>query len=261
MKIKKTKKPTLKGQLQNFQMIMKSTLLWAETSQIQMITKVLCFRLSVAILMAFPTYNIVECQNSLDEQTRSLLFMSIEIDRSSTYGKLTWDRLVELLKNHHDYLQVESSDNLNFVLPNSRDTFKDFYTLQIFKINSENSRSVSRYLLKYVDFDGEVWLRVSGYIENDMKLFFDFLREKGVKKKHLMKVVEEWRDSNSIFKEVDFSCLLDGYYNNRTTGDCFIAVAYVNLLDLSIGFDPLGENNINAIFSRVPLLGYFETRK
>lgn len=212
-----------------------------------------------ALLFLFVFSYRICCQNTSDigEQTKMLIFTSIYSD-ASTASFITWDKWVSISKNHYDYLKVESTSIHEFFLSSSMDAIKSSYNLQLYKVKDENSRNKSRYLLKYKDFYNHVWLRVGGYSENDLNLLFDYLQKRGVKKKKLKKLLEEWEIRDDMFKEVGLSCLLNGYYKKSTKSECYIAVSYIKLLDTSIGFDPLDKNNINAKFSRVPLYGYFK---
>jgi hypothetical protein len=223
----------------------------------QWITRVSCRKIMVLTVLILLKSTIAYCQSdhNVNEETRAFIFMSIEIDRPYGYNIVKWEDMLKVLKNHHDFLQIDTSSIFNFILPKSLDSIADGYSLQLYKMVSVNSRKQSRYLLRYDGFEGIIWLRVAGYVENDLKVFFDYLRKKGVKKKDLKKIVEEWEDSDFLFKEIDFKCLLKGYTRNQTSSDCFIAVSYVEVNDLSIGFDPISENDIYGVFSRIPLIG------
>ena len=85
---------------------------------------------------------------------------------------------------------------------------------------------MSRYLLHYTDFDNDVWLRVGGYVENYLKVFFDYLMKQGISLKQLKGIMKKWEDSDSIYKELDLNCKLKGYFRNNTNSECFYSVFY-----------------------------------
>lgn len=234
---------------------MSNTLQQGVKSLIQWITKVSLRRILIFIVgVLFGNTTVYGQSDSiLKEEIKVFVFMSIEMDGSYKYNIEKWDGLLPVLKNHYDNLQVEVSDVYSFVLPNSRDTIGDGYTLQLFKIACDNSRNQSRYLLRYDGFEGVLWLRVAGYVENDMKVFFDYMITKGARRRDLNRIVEAWENAASLFKEIDFKCLLNGYKKNRTSSDCFVAVSYVDRIDSSVGFDPIRKNDVYAVFSRIPL--------
>jgi hypothetical protein len=112
--------------------------------------------------------------------------------------------------------------------------------------------------LWYKDFRSEVWLRVAGYVETDINLLFDYLRNQKVNKKRLKAIIRDWNDSDDLFKDLNFNCLLKGYLRSKTSAECFLSVYYILLNDASIGYDPLSENELKSVFSRIPLYGRFK---
>ena len=136
------------------------------------------------------------------------------------------------------------------------------YKIQLFKI--ETHPIISKYYILYVkacfptefNFQHDLWLRVYGFRENDLKIFFDALREQGISKKDIKKMVNDWSNSDSLFNEIDWECLLKGYFSNNTHCDCYISNAYWEYWSLYAGErqDAL-KRDIYSKFSTIPLGG------
>lgn len=196
-----------------------------------------------------------------DDNIRALIFMSIELDGPYMFNMTKYSPLMKLYKNHYDNLEYEKTKASIFYLSGSLDTIRSSYKMSLYKITDINSRGQSRYIIHYTDFYCDVWLRVSGYFENDLKLFFDYLvKQRHIKRKKLQSIINEWEHADLLYRELNLSCLLKGYFKNSTKSDCYISASYVRVLDASIGFDPIEPNDIHSIFSRVPLYGYLIKR-
>ena len=136
----------------------------------------------------------------------------------------------------------------------------DLYYVQLFKITEMNG---SYYLLKFDSknsrcrfrFSDTLWIRVSGYTLNDLKIFWDKLREKGMNNDQLRSMYEYWQLSDPMFKEIDWECLLSGYLNNETTGECFLSQRYKLINSLCIGCSQRIKGNMNSSFSKIIFYG------
>ncbi|BDS09822.1 hypothetical protein [Aureispira anguillae] len=215
----------------------------------------------IVLFALFTANTSIKAQKSdslLDERTKMLLFTSIEAD--GNYGcKITWDDWVKTLENHYEYLKIEHTHSKKFILPKNLDTIGTSYRLQLFKIKSFNSENQSRFLLQYTktSLRNNVWLRVDGYVENDLNLLFDHFIRQGTKKKDLKIILQEWEKSDELYKELDLFCKLKGYLNRKKELSCFKSAFYIGINDATIGASPLKENELNSPFSRVPLYGFF----
>lgn len=210
----------------------------------------------IAITIFFVFRVSAQVDNTIEEKTRLFIFTSIESDGPRAFNGETWDNWMKLFENHYKYLNIESTGVLNFVIPFSTDSIADSYSLELFKVLDNNSKNQSRYLFKYKDFNNTVWLRVSGYIENDLNLLFDYLKRKKISKKQLNQIVNEWNSSNKIFEELNLQCLFKGYLNHNTSSECFRSVFYIKKNDASYN-ELLKGIDLNSKFSRAPLYDIF----
>lgn len=132
------------------------------------------------------------------------------------------------------------------------------HSIQLFKIKT-NSNYPPYYVLKInpsqnVEFAyyTELWLRISGFYENDIKIFFDNLLTQGMSYIDIQRMIEVWCDSNPMFQEIQWDCLFDGYKNNNTQKDCYLSN---EMLFYSARNTIHGYFDTHAIFSRIPLSG------
>lgn len=102
-----------------------------------------------------------------------------------------------------------------------------------------------------------LWVRISGYQESDIKPFFDALRRQGMKKKDLVRMTEMWCKSDILFYEIDWQCIIEGYFKNNTHSNCYISNAYW-FRDL---LQPDSRHDIYATFSKNALYGTMCNRR
>ncbi|MCR4828523.1 MAG: hypothetical protein K5864_03570 [Bacteroidales bacterium] len=140
------------------------------------------------------------------------------------------------------------------------DTLYNTYKIQLYKVNL-NKRSRPHYFLRlypsssyYIRLREEVWIRVSGYRESDIKILFDYLREQGVSKAHLKKMVKQWSESHELFHEIDWDCIMKGYIKNDTHCDCYNSEPLPYLIYRE--WEPVIERY--SVFSNYPLSGRLE---
>lgn len=193
----------------------------------------------------------------LSEEDKMLLFTSVEYD-GNTATNTTFKKWVQVIENHYRYLKVEHSPVILLHKPNMLGSINGKYELKLYKILSQNSESQSRFVLWYKDISSEVWLRVGGYVVNDLHLLFNYLRDDNVTKRQLKEVMQSWQTQNSLFAEVDWECLLRGYKKNNAKSECFRSAHYVLSNDLCINCKPLNDEQLNSDFSRLPLYGGFK---
>ncbi len=215
---------------------------------------------NLSLLLFFLITLPLFAQIELPESTKMLIHTSIESDGNADIEVRSWDNWLVVRRNHFDYLKVVNTSTYYFYKPISLDSITNKYSIQLFKIYADNSEKQSRYLIQYKDFREAVWLRVAGYTENDIHLLFDYLRKQGIRKQKLRLMIQEWQRADELFKEIDLNCLFHGYLRHSTSGNCFKSVYYIGLNDLSIGCNILEADEINSVFSKVPLSGYLSKK-
>lgn len=184
-----------------------------------------------------------------------LLFTSIETDGHYA-SDLAWEKRNIIRQNHYENLEYVTTPV--FKLKFAADLGFDIqnYQIQLFKILDDNSFEQSRYLLYYSDVSSKVYLRVGGYVENDINLLFDYFQLNGKNKRELNRLITEWESLDKLFRELDLECLLNGYYKQSTKPDCFRSVFYINVNESTIGTSLLSKEHLNSNFSRIPLNGF-----
>lgn len=193
----------------------------------------------------------------LSGETKMLLFTSVEYD-GNTATSTTLENWFQVRENHYKFLQVEHSPVAVLYRPQMLDSISGKYEVILYKILSQNSENQSRFVLRYKDISNEVWLRVGGYVENDLHLLFDYFEDGGIKKKKLKGMLRDWGNLNSLFAEVDWECLINGYKKNNTKSECFRSAYFVFANDLCINCTLLTKHQLNSSFSRLPLYGSFK---
>jgi hypothetical protein len=216
-----------------------------------------------AIIMLFGLYfflpNVTAQSNDLliDQEEKMLIFTSVKTDGGYVYKKGI-DEWNEKLKGNFNKLEIKKSKLLRFCLPESLDTIRTNYSIQLFEIFDFNSEQQSRFLLKFSDLRNYVWLRVDGYVENDINLLFDYFLKQKIKKKDLKTIVKEWEGADKLFKELTLLCKVEGYLKGNSEFPCFKSVFYIKKNDSVIGIEgPLEKKELNSKFSRIPLYGWF----
>lgn len=199
-----------------------------------------------------------QSENEVEDGIKMLLFSSIESDGGGA-TKGTLREWIEVAKNHYDYLNYEKTSKIILYKPEKSDSIMGEYQIRMYKIFSENSENQSRYLIWYKDFTSEVWLRSAGYVENDLHLLFKYFRKQKFSKSEVKGMIEEWKAADEMFNELNWDCLFKAYLkgNIKYKYDCFKSVFYIRAIDISIGFDPVTDKELNSTFSRMPLYGGF----
>jgi len=191
----------------------------------------------------------------VDEEIKMFLFTSVESDGYYA-STMKFEKRINILKNHFDFMKYENTTKIGFFKPNNQDSIIGAYEIQLFKILDINSEKQSRYLLWYKDFYSEVWLRASGYVENDMNLLFKYLIKEKISKKNIKKMISEWNNSDKMFLELDLNCLFKDYLKGKTITECSKTVFYIKIND-SGTYKRITKNERYSTFSRFPLYGRF----
>lgn len=215
-------------------------------------------KIRVAIILSCFIYSGLKAQENIElsDETKMLLFTSVEYD-GNTAIDITLENWFLLKENHYEFLQVEISSEEVLYKPQMSDSISGEYELILYKILSQNSENQSRFVLRYKDMWNEVWLRVGGYVENDLHLLFNYLQGDGITKSKLKEIIRDWETLNSLYTEVDWECLFIGYKKNSTKSECFKSAYFVDVNDFCINCSPLTKDQLNSTFSRLPLYGSF----
>lgn len=201
-------------------------------------------------------FNTCVAQN---DDIKSFLFLSVFCDWSD-YWINQASNIIEDFQNDYDKFSYECTRPLEIPVDTLYfDSLLSYekYTIQLFKIQ-RNPKLPTYYILRVVgcdtykfNFRDQLWIRISGYRESDLKVFFDALRQQGLKKRDLKFMIEQWCNSDEMFREIDWDCLLKGYFKNDTRSDCYISNS-----NIVYKLQYLGEkDDIYATFSKKILAG------
>lgn len=206
--------------------------------------------------MLLYTNNICVAQG---KDIKAFLFLSIFCEESNSYLEGSAQRLKDIQKLYENFSYECTRPLVIPVDTFSCDSLKSYekYTIQLFKIQ-RNTFIPSYYILRVTScdtyrfsFSEELWIRLSGYRESDIKVFFDALRKQGLKKREIVDMVNQWRKTDELFRELDWDCLLKGYFKNNTCSSCYISGANIYY---KARFGRM-EDDIYADFSKRPLSG------
>lgn len=170
-----------------------------------------------------------------NDNIKSFLFLSIFCEESDSYYEQSGQTIIDF---QHQYETFSYWSTNPLVIPVDTilcDSLKDHekYSIQLFKIQ-RNTFIPPYYILRVIScdtyrfsFPEELWIRICGYRESDLKVFFDALRKQGMKKRDIIDMVNQWRNSDEMFCELDWDCLMEGYFKNKTCYSCYISGANI----------------------------------
>ena len=193
-----------------------------------------------------------------DHNTKAFLFLSVFCEESDSYYEQSAD-IIKRFDTLYENFTYECTKPL--AIPTSRfikDSLMDYekYTIQLFKI--KRTRIPSYYIMRIAScdtylfsFPEELWIRICGYRESDLKVFFDALKKRGVTNNEISEMVESWCDANELFREIDWNCLMNGYFKNDTHSSCYASGSNIWYKARYLG----EKNDIYAVFSSKPLAG------
>lgn len=208
-------------------------------------------RLFISLISAVSIVNLCTAQ---DDNLKSFLYLSVFCQKLFSYETAN-EVVCGFDRRYSDFsfkctkpIEIPVSEFLN-------DSEK--YTIQLFKIVTD-TLSPSYYILKFgpcitfrLSFKETLWIRISGYRESDIKVFFDALKKQGLSKKEIMSMVELWCKEDELFQEIDWKCIMHGYIKNNTHSDCFLSDANIWYYLRYHG----EEKDLYSIFSEKPLAG------
>lgn len=215
----------------------------------------------IICFFALPNIQICYAQKNNSEEEKKILFLSCLLDETSLNGYYLdgkFDLLVNDTKSNYKSFKYKASKCLNLHYWGNEEYGKDIYSVQLFKINQEYA---SYYVLKFestkntvVHFWDTVWIRIAGYTECDLKIFFDRLLQKGMSMNRICSMIDIWRKSDPLFDELDWGCLINGYLNDKTEGECYKSNKYASLNAQCINCQIVMSGD-NCSFSRTILYG------
>ena len=132
------------------------------------------------------------------------------------------------------------------------------YSVQFYKIQWFDKVG-GLYIIHLVDNlskDIDVWIRVKGWRENDMRFLYLMYKKNGLKKRDFKHMVLSWGAIDSIASEIPWDKIVKGAMNNKMEDDCFISEHY-KLLDSLRYRDGLKipTRDLYSVFSRQPMSG------
>lgn len=132
------------------------------------------------------------------------------------------------------------------------------YHIQFYKIQGNNwvNNLYVIHLVDNISRNIDVWLRVRGWRENDMRFLYLMYKNNGLKKRDFKNMVLSWIPVDSIAREIQIDKILQGAIRNKMDEACFISEHY-KLLDglrqRDIGV--LDKKCLYSVFSRQPMDG------
>lgn len=132
------------------------------------------------------------------------------------------------------------------------------YHIQFYKIQGDDVVG-NLYVVHLVDDISrhiDVWLRLAGWRENDMRFLYLMYKKNGMKEKDFRRMVLSWSSTDSIVSETQIDKILDGAIRNKMEDDCFISEHYKLLDGLRVrDMGPTDNKSLYSVFSRQPMDG------
>lgn len=203
-------------------------------------------------------------QSGVSESVKKMLYLSVIFDNAN-YEYENVETAFENITSVEKYNQFcyQSSKILDVY---TSEKIKDkYHKYRVCLLKIPTKVGVPYYVLWMLpcqtldfSFDSDLWIRISGYRENDIKVFLEGLQKQGINIEKIKKMIDSWKSGDSMFSEIDWDCLLEGYQTNNTQSDCFISEFF--LLDKwsCIGCQQFEQGYIYAGFSRKLLGGQIE---
>lgn len=203
------------------------------------------------------------------DNIKKILYLSYLIDDISLNShplELMFNSLVIYADSSFNDFYYESSEQLELHFFNDDSNNSDKYTIQLFKIPREFHPYYVLYFNSstsfFFSFWDNLWIRASGYAENDLKLFFDGLQEMGMSLDRIKAMINIWRENDSLFNELDWDCLIEGYETNDTQKECFVSHIYSTHDRACVNCThAVSNHNVYSTFSRILLKGFTDPRQ
>lgn len=225
-------------------------------NRIQMISKFLIKTFCFLILF---NINYAKAQDCINDSIKAFLFLGVFKDNTN----IDYHNSIETITNIQELYKIFNytctEKKSISVSPSNHFADRDRYYVQLYKMKMEYSNWIPVYYVLSIDKTTNIqfstphtlWLRISGFAECDLKIFFDYLRKQGVSKKELTEMVKKWNESDALFQELDWECLLKGYFKDKTNSECFKSNLYIH----TYAKYHIRRNDIYSVFSKMPLSG------
>lgn len=132
------------------------------------------------------------------------------------------------------------------------------YSIQFYRIRGNNWIG-NLYLAHLVDEFSRninIWLRLAGWRENDMRFLYLMYKKNGMKERDFKRMVLSWSSIDTIVFEAQIDKILDGAISNKMEDDCFISEYYKLLDGLRVrDMGPTDNRSLYSVFSRQPMAG------
>ena len=132
------------------------------------------------------------------------------------------------------------------------------YHIQFYKIQGDSVVG-NLYVIHLVDDISrniDVWIRLVGWRENDMRFLYLMYKKNGMKEKDFKRMVLSWCSIDTVVIETQIDKILDGAIKNKMEDDCFISEHYKLLDGLRVrDMGPTDNKNLYSVFSRQPMDG------
>lgn len=132
------------------------------------------------------------------------------------------------------------------------------YHIQFYKIQGDDVVG-NLYVLHLVDDISrciDVWIRLAGWRENDMRFLYLMYKKNGMKDNDFKQMVLSWSSIDTIAFETQIDKILDGAIKNKMEDDCFVSEHYKLLDGLRVrDMGPTDKKNLYSVFSRQPMAG------
>lgn len=202
------------------------------------------------------------------DTVKKILYMSYIMDEVSLNShslELMFNSLVTDSDTSFKDFYYESSEQLELHFFNDESFNRDKYTVQLFKIPREFYPYYVLYFNSstsfFFSFWDNLWIRASGFAENDLKLFFDGLQEIGMSMDRIKAMINIWRKRDPLFNELDWNCLIEGYESNDTQKECYVSHTYFTHDRACVNCThAVSNHNIYSTFSRILLIGFTDPR-
>ena len=219
----------------------------------------------VFILAKWSSYGQQTNQDSDSIILKKILYHSMVCDNKHSipwYYMVAFDTYYSSFENFSFFmskkLQLHTKPYTN------RESTVDVYSVQLFKFYMDSSQPY--YILKidgcvslHFELLDDVWIRIAGFSESDLKLLFDFwTKNSKLTIKDIQYMINSWQEGDELFTELDWDCLLEGYLKNNPKQDCYLSWSKALAIACVWGLDArYYRDQMYASFStKNPLFGF-----
>lgn len=110
----------------------------------------------------------------------------------------------------------------------------------------------------HVQIKEDIWVRLSGFTESDIKLVLDYvINDQNLTMDDIKYMIDCWRQGDELFNELDWDCLIDGYLTNDLRRKCYMSWTKIDAA-VNLGLkaqDPRELDNYASFSTDYPLCG------